>query len=49
MLKFCYVPDTSAASSKHYIVAATNSANQPNKAGGSLSFLDVYGHYPQML
>ncbi len=35
MLKFCYVPATSTASSKGIIAAATNSTNQTNKAGGS--------------
>jgi hypothetical protein len=32
LLKFCYVPATSAASSKGIFAAATNSINQTNKA-----------------
>ncbi len=32
MLKFCYVPATSAASFKGIFVAATNSTNWTNKA-----------------
>ncbi len=33
LLKFCYVPSTSAAFSKGIFAAATNSTNQTNKAG----------------
>ncbi len=33
LLKFCYVPATSAASSKGIFVAATISSNQTNKVG----------------
>ncbi len=35
LLKFCYVPAASAASSKGIFAAATNSTNQTNKAGGT--------------
>jgi hypothetical protein len=39
LFKFCYVPDTNAASSNSifafYLTAATNSANETNKAGGT--------------
>jgi hypothetical protein len=34
LLKFCYVPATSTASSKGIFVVVTNSTNQTNKAGG---------------
>ncbi len=34
-IKFCYLPATSTASSKGIFVAATNSANETNKAGGT--------------
>jgi hypothetical protein len=46
LLKFHYVPATSAASSKGFFATATNSANETNKTDApliSLSFLDVYG------
>jgi hypothetical protein len=44
LLKFCYVPATSAASSKGIFAVATNITNQTNKAGGTcLSFLDACG------
>ncbi len=39
LLKFCYVPATSAASSKGIFVEVTNSTNQTNKAGSMW-------HYP---
>ncbi len=35
LLKFCYVPATSAAFSKGIFVVATNSTNQTNKAGST--------------
>ncbi len=35
VLMFCYVPATSAYSSKGVFVAATNSTNQTNKAGST--------------
>jgi len=35
LLRFCYVPATSASSSKGIFAMATNSANQTNKAGGT--------------
>ncbi len=46
LLKFCYVPATSAAFSKGILAAANKSTNQTNKTGDvppiSLSFLDGY-------
>jgi hypothetical protein len=35
LLKFCYVPATSAASSKGLFAAATFSTNKTNKTGGT--------------
>ncbi len=35
LLKFCYVPATSIASSKGLFAAATFSTNKTNKAGGT--------------
>jgi len=35
LLKFCYVPATSAASSKGIFAAATNFTHQTNKAGST--------------
>jgi len=34
LFKFCYMPATSAASSKGIFAVANNSTNQTNKAGG---------------
>jgi hypothetical protein len=35
LLKVCYVPDTSAASSKAFFTAAIYSTNETNKAGAT--------------
>jgi len=34
LLKVCYVPATSAASSKAFFAVANNSTNETNKVGG---------------